>query len=129
VVQIGLLDIVFSLDSVITAIGLAEHLMVMIIAVVIAVIVMMVFVTPISEFVNKRPTVKMLALSFLLLIGFTLVAEGLHMHVPKGYVYFAMAFSAFVELLNLKLRKKQGDPVRLRSTPIPDLATDDRDKD
>ena len=129
VIQIGLLDIVFSLDSVITAIGLADQLAVMVIAVVIAVIVMMVFVNPISDFVNRRPTVKMLALAFLLLIGFTLVAEGLHFHVPKGYVYFAMAFSAFVEFLNLKLRKKSGDPVKLRSLPIPDGTLDDRDTD
>lgn len=103
VVQIGILDIVFSLDSVITAIGLADQLVIMVTAVVIAIIVMMVFVNPISNFVDRRPTIKMLALSFLLLIGFTLVGEGLGLHIPKGYIYFAMAFSAFVEMLNLKL--------------------------
>ena len=103
IIQIGLLDIVFSLDSVITAIGLADQLVIMVTAVVIAIVVMMVFVNPISDFVERRPTVKMLALSFLLLIGFTLVGEGFGMHIPKGYVYFAMAFSAFVEFLNLKL--------------------------
>ena len=103
VVQIGLLDVVFSLDSVITAIGLADQLFIMVTAVVIAVVVMMVFVNPISDFVDRRPTIKMLALSFLLLIGFTLVGEGLGLHIPKGYIYFAMAFSAFVEMLNLKL--------------------------
>lgn len=103
VVQIGILDIVFSLDSVITAIGLADQLVIMVTAVVIAIIVMMVFVNPISNFVDRRPTIKMLALSFLLLIGFTLAGEGFGLHIPKGYIYFAMAFSAFVEMLNLKL--------------------------
>ncbi len=102
IVQIGILDIVFSLDSVITAIGLANQIVIMVAAVVIAIIVMMVFVNPISDFVDRRPTIKMLALSFLLLIGFTLVGEGLGLHIPKGYIYFAMAFSAFVEMLNLK---------------------------
>ncbi len=120
ILQIMALDIVFSLDSVITAVGMADHLMVMILAVVIAVIVMMVFVNPISNFVERRPTVKILALSFLLLIGFTLVGEGLGFHIPKGYVYFAMAFSAFVEALNLRFRKKSKEPpVNLRDLPIP----------
>ena len=106
-VQIALLDIVFSIDSVITAIGLAEELMVMVIAVVAAVVVMLVSAKPIGDFVERHPTLKMLALSFLLLIGTTLVADGLGFHFPKGYVYFAMAFSAFVEMLNLRLR---GEP-------------------
>jgi predicted tellurium resistance membrane protein TerC len=102
--QIMLLDIVFSLDSVITAVGMVQELGVMIAAVVIAVIIMLLAAGPISEFVNKHPTIKILALSFLLLIGFTLVVEGLHQHIPKGYIYFAMGFSVFVEMLNLRLR-------------------------
>ena len=114
IMQILLLDIVFSLDSVITAIGLVEHLSIMIIAVIIAVIFMLVFVGPINNFVDRHPTVKMLALSFLLLIGVTLVAEAFEAHVPKGYIYFAMAFSVFVELLNLQLRKSKPKPVQLR---------------
>ncbi len=105
-VQIALLDIVFSLDSVITAVGMAEHVSVMIIAVMIAVGFMMIFAGAVSDFVSRHPTVKMLALSFLLLIGTSLVAEGLHFHIPKGYVYFAMAFSVFVEMLNIKMKKK-----------------------
>lgn len=113
-VQIMLLDIVFSLDSVITAIGMANDLVIMIIAVVIAVIFMMFFSGSISNFVENHPTIKILALSFLLLIGFTLVVEGLHQHIPKGYIYFAMAFSVFVEMLNLKMRKKKTEPIKLR---------------
>ncbi|MCE9595937.1 MAG: TerC family protein [Planctomycetes bacterium] len=104
-VQIAILDIVFSLDSVITAVGMAQHVGVMIAAVVAAVIVMMVFSGAISGFIDRHPTMKMLALSFLLLIGVMLVAEGWGAHVEKGYIYFAMAFSVFVEFLNLKLRK------------------------
>lgn len=106
IVQILLLDIVFSLDSVITAIGMANQLGVMIAAVVIALIVMLKYAGAVSDFVHRHPTLKMLALSFLLLIGVTLVAEGTHQHVNKGYIYFAMAFSFAVELLNLRLRKK-----------------------
>lgn len=113
-IQIMLLDIVFSLDSVITAIGMANDLVVMIIAVVIAVIFMMFFSGSISNFVENHPTIKILALSFLLLIGFTLVVEGLHQHIPKGYIYFAMAFSVFVEMLNLKMRKRKAEPIKLR---------------
>ena len=112
IVQIALLDIVFSLDSVITAVGMAEHVSVMILAVIIAVAVMMVSAAPISEFVEKHPTVKMLALSFLLLIGVSLMAEGFHQHIPKGYIYFAMGFSVFVEMVNLRVRAK-GKPVQL----------------
>jgi predicted tellurium resistance membrane protein TerC len=104
VIQIGLLDIVFSLDSVITAVGMAKELAVMIMAVIIAVIIMLFASTPISEFVNRHPTVKILALSFLLLIGTSLIVEGLHQEIPKGYIYFAMAFSVFVEMLNLRVR-------------------------
>ena len=113
IVQILLLDIVFSLDSVITAVGMANRLGVMIAAVVLALIVMLKYAGVVSDFVHKHPTLKMLALSFLLLIGVTLVAEGTHQHVNKGYIYFAMAFSFAVELLNLKLRK-QAKPVELR---------------
>jgi predicted tellurium resistance membrane protein TerC len=116
-VQIMILDLVFSLDSVITAVGMAQELAVMVIAVVISVMVMMIFVTPICAFVERHPTVKMLALTFLLMIGFTLVGEAWGMHIPKGYVNFAMAFSVFVEALNLRLRKG-GKPVRLRGPDI-----------
>jgi predicted tellurium resistance membrane protein TerC len=112
IVQIMLLDIVFSLDSVITAIGMANQIAVMIAAVVIAVAFMMVFARPISDYVHRHPTIKMLALSFLLLIGFALVADGLHQHISKGYIYFAMGFSVFVEMLNL--RAKAAKPVELR---------------
>jgi predicted tellurium resistance membrane protein TerC len=113
-VQIMLLDIVFSLDSVITAVGMAEDLGVMIAAVVIAVAFMMAFAGPVSTFVDRHPTVKMLALSFLLLIGVALVADGLNQHIPKGYIYFAMAFSVGVELLNLRSRRTSKDAVKLR---------------
>jgi predicted tellurium resistance membrane protein TerC len=113
IVQILLLDIVFSLDSVITAVGMVDEIGIMIAAVVVAVLFMMAFAGPISNFVDRRPTVKMLALSFLLLIGMTLVAEGFDQHIPKGYVYFAMAFSVFVEVLNQKLRKPHDAPVKL----------------
>lgn len=105
-VQIAILDIVFSLDSVITAVGMAQHISIMVIAVMIAVGFMMLFAGAVSDFVNRHPTVKMLALSFLLMIGMALIGEGLHFHIPKGYVYFAMGFSVFVELLNLKSKKK-----------------------
>jgi predicted tellurium resistance membrane protein TerC len=114
IIQILLLDLVFSLDSVITAVGMAKELGVMVTAVVIAVGVMMVSAKGISNFVEKHPTVKMLALSFLLLIGVSLIAEGLEQHIPKGYIYFAMAFSVFVEMLNLKMKAKR-KPVELRN--------------
>lgn len=119
IVQIMLLDIVFSLDSVITAVGMAEELWVMVTAVVVAVAIMMVSAGPISEFVHRHPTVKMLALSFLLLIGMMLVAEGFDQHIPKGYIYSAMAFSVFVEMLNLRATKakKATKPVELRQQP------------
>jgi predicted tellurium resistance membrane protein TerC len=112
IIQIMLLDIVFSLDSVITAVGMVDHIAIMIAAVVIAAIVMVFTSTPLGDFVERHPTVKMLALSFLLLIGFTLIVEGLHQHIPKGYIYFAMGFSVFVEMLNLRLRGA-GKPVTL----------------
>ena len=113
IVQILLLDIIFSLDSVITAVGMVDDVGVMIAAVVVAVGFMLVFSGGVSRFVDKHPTIKMLALSFLLLIGVSLVAEGLEFHIPKGYIYFAMAFSLFVEVLNIKLRKSK--PVHLHS--------------
>ena len=113
IAQIMLLDIVFSLDSVITAVGMADQIWVMIAAVVIAVVIMLVFAGRISDFVNKHPTVKMLALSFLLLIGTTLIIEALHLHIPKGYVYFAMGFSVFVELLNIRARRSKAPVVQL----------------
>lgn len=114
ITQILLLDIVFSLDSVITAVGMADNIWVMVAAVVIALGVMLVFAGNISDFVNRHPTLKMLALSFLILIGVTLIGEGLHFHIPKGYIYFSMAFAFAVEMLNLKLRSKQKQkPVEL----------------
>ena len=112
IIQILLLDIVFSLDSVITAVGMAEDLAVMVLAVVIAVGVMLVSASTISDFVERHPTVKMLALSFLLLIGVSLIGEGFDQHIPKGYIYFAMAFSIFVEMINLRVRAKS-KPVHL----------------
>lgn len=117
IIQILLLDIVFSLDSVITAVGMVREIGVMIAAVVIAVMIMLASAGPISDFINRHPTIKILALSFLLLIGFTLVVEGLHRHIPKGYIYFAMGFSIFVEMLNLRMRTaRAGKPVELRES-------------
>jgi predicted tellurium resistance membrane protein TerC len=116
IIQILLLDIVFSLDSVITAVGMADHVEVMIAAVIFAVLVMMVSAGAISNFVNRHPTVKMLALSFLLLIGVSLLAEAFEQHIPKGYIYFAMAFSVLVEMLNLRMKSKS-KPVQLHNTP------------
>lgn len=124
IIQILLLDIIFSLDSVITAVGMADDIGVMISAVVIAVGFMLVFSGAVSRFVDKHPTIKMLALSFLLLIGVSLVAEALEFHIPKGYIYFAMAFSLFVEVLNIKLRKSRQAPVHLHSA----YTTDDQVK-
>jgi predicted tellurium resistance membrane protein TerC len=114
IVQITLLDIVFSLDSVITAVGMVDKIGVMISAVIIAIIFMMIFSGSISNFVHKHPTVKILALSFLILIGLSLVTEGFDQHIPKGYIYFAMAFSVFIEMLNMKIRGKGKKPVRLK---------------
>jgi predicted tellurium resistance membrane protein TerC len=116
IIQILLLDIVFSLDSIITALGMANQLAVMVAAVVIAVCFMMLFSGKISSFVEKHPTIKMLALSFLLLIGVALIGDGLDMHIPKGYIYFAMAFSVMVEMLNLRMRR--GTPVRLHQSHL-----------
>jgi predicted tellurium resistance membrane protein TerC len=113
IIQILLLDIVFSLDSVITAVGMANDLAVMVLAVIVAVGVMLVSAGAISDFVDRHPTVKMLALSFLLLIGVSLIGEGLDQHIPKGYIYFAMGFSIFVEMINLRIRSKAKTPVHL----------------
>jgi len=118
IAQIAALDIVFSLDSVITAVGMADQIAVMVLAVVIAIGFMMLAAGSISDFVSRHPTVKMLALSFLLLIGMTLVAEGLGQHISKGYVYFAMGFSVFVEMLNLRMRKVR-QPVQLKGPHMP----------
>ncbi len=131
IIQILLLDIIFSLDSVITAVGMADDIGVMITAVVIAVGFMFIFAEKVSGFVEKHPTVKMLALSFLLLIGTSLVAESFDLHIPKGYIYFAMAFSLFVEVLNNKLRKSRQPPVHLHApytveTAIVDTAAPDK---
>jgi predicted tellurium resistance membrane protein TerC len=114
-IQIIMLDLVFSLDSVITAVGMVDQIAVMIVAVMLAVGVMMVFAGALSGFVERHPTIKMLALSFLLLIGVNLIGEGLGFHIPKGYTYFAMGFALFVEVLNLKLRKRAAVPVRLHN--------------
>jgi predicted tellurium resistance membrane protein TerC len=116
IIQIALLDIVFSLDSVITAVGMVQQIWVMIAAIVIAVGVMLAAAGPLSDFVHRHPTIKMLALSFLLLIGVMLLADGLGQHIPKGYVYFAMGFSVFVEMLNLRASAR-GTPVKLRGVP------------
>ncbi len=118
IVQIMLLDLVFSIDSVITAVGMAQHVEIMVAAVVMSVGVMMIFAGPICAFIERHPTLKMLALSFLLLIGVMLVAEGLGTHVSKGYIYFAMGFSLFVELLNLRLRKVH-QPVHINQPALP----------
>lgn len=116
IAQIAVLDMVFSLDSVITAVGLAEHVPVMIAAIVVSIVVMMVAAGPVGRFVDDHPTVKMLALSFLILIGVTLIAEGLSFHIPKGYIYFAMGFSLGVEMLNLRLRaSRKRAPVKLHN--------------
>ncbi len=124
IVQILLLDIVFSLDSVITAVGMVDRLSIMIAAVLVATGVMILSAGAISDFVNRHPTVKILALSFLLLIGFTLIIEGLHQHIPKGYIYFAMAFSVFVEMLNLQFkRKQQVGPVKLHESYVAEEQT------
>jgi predicted tellurium resistance membrane protein TerC len=114
--QIAVIDIVFSLDSVITAVGLARDIPVMILAIMIAVFIMMIAAKTISDFVERHPTIKMLALSFLILVGATLVAEGSGFEFPRGYVYFAMAFSVCVEMLNIRMRRKEVEPVHLRRT-------------
>jgi predicted tellurium resistance membrane protein TerC len=116
IVQILIMDIVFSLDSVITAIGLAKQIPVMVIAIVIAVLVMMAAAGAINDFIDAHPTIKILALSFLLLIGVALVGEGFELHIPKGYIYFAMAYAVLIEMLNMRLRSRQRQPIRLRKS-------------
>jgi predicted tellurium resistance membrane protein TerC len=123
--QIAIIDIVFSLDSVITAVGLVDELSIMVAAVMVAVLVMMLAAGAISRFVEEHPTVKMLALAFLILIGFTLMGEGLDLHTPKGYIYFAMAFSFGVEMLNIRAKRKRADHVHLRKAQLADLIGDD----
>ena len=113
IMQVLLLDVVFSLDSVITAVGMVDEVAVMIAAVIVAAIGMILSADALSNFVDGHPTIKMLALSFLLMIGFTLIVESLHQHIPKGYIYFAMGFSVFVEMLNLRLRKTDREPIKL----------------
>lgn len=114
--QIAALDVVFSLDSVITAVGLVDHVSLMAIAIVLAVLVMLMAARAISDFVEKHPTIKILALSFLILVGVTLMVEGFDIHVPKGYIYFSMAFSVGVEMLNIRMRKRMAEPVKLHKT-------------
>ena len=114
-VQIALIDIVFSLDSVITAVGLVQQVSIMVLAIVVAVLVMMVAAKPISDFIDTHPTVKMLALSFLIVVGVALIGEGFEFHIPRGYIYFAMAFSVVVEMLNINARKRRAKPVELHS--------------
>ena len=121
IVQIAIIDIVFSLDSVITAVGMVEQVWIMVVAIVAAVVVMMFAARPIGDFVDRHPTIKMLALSFLILIGVALIGEGWDLHIPKGYIYFAMAFSVAVEMLNLRLRARRAKPVHLRrAMPVPE---------
>ena len=117
IIQIAIIDIVFSLDSVITAVGMVDQVPIMVLAIVIAVVVMMFAAKPIGEFVDRHPTVKMLALSFLVLVGMALVAEGWDYHIPRGYIYFAMAFSVGVEMLNIRVRARRQDAVKLRKHP------------
>jgi predicted tellurium resistance membrane protein TerC len=114
IVQIGIIDIVFSLDSVITAVGMVDQVSIMVLAIIAAVVVMMFAARPIGEFVDRHPTVKMLALSFLILVGVALIGEGWDLHIPKGYIYFAMAFSVAVEMLNIRVRSRRQQAVQLR---------------
>lgn len=118
IIQIILLDIIFSFDSIITAVGLVPHISIMVVAILLSLVVMIIFSKSVSDFIHKYPTIKMLALAFLLMIGLLLFVEGFHVSVPKGYVYFAMAFSLFVEMLNIRLRKKKEKPVELRNDKI-----------
>lgn len=122
-IQIGLVDVVFSLDSVLTAVGLADHISIMVAAIVIAVLVMMFLAAPIHEFIERHPTIKILALAFLILIGIALIAESLDFHIPKGYLYFSMAFSVVVEMINIRMRRG-GKPVDLHDADLPDVKRD-----
>lgn len=125
IIQIILLDVVFSLDSILTAVGLVENVLIIVIAIVISLVVMLVFAKRISDFIHNHPAMKLLAISFLMMIGLVLVIEGLHVHVPKGYIYFAMAFALGVEVLNMKIRKKTA-PVELKDPPTPEPAQDSK---
>jgi predicted tellurium resistance membrane protein TerC len=127
IIQIILLDVVFSFDSILTAVGLVENVLIIVIAIIISLGVMLLFAKKISDFINKHPAMKLLAVSFLMMIGLVLVVEGLHVHVPKGYIYFAMAFALLVEILNMKIRKNQ-KPVHLHESqqPIREIKADDR---
>ncbi len=127
IIQIILLDVVFSFDSILTAVGLVENVVIIIIAIIISLAVMLLFARKISEFINRHPAMKLLAVSFLMMIGLVLVVEGLHVHVPKGYIYFAMAFALIVEILNMKIRKNQ-KPIQLHASqqPIRDIKVEDR---
>lgn len=118
IIQIILLDVVFSLDSILTAVGLVENVLIIVIAIVVSLVVMLVFAKRISDFIHKHPAMKLLAISFLMMIGLVLVLEGLHIHVPKGYIYFSMAFSLGIEFLNMKIRKKS-KPVEIKGPPMP----------
>ena len=126
IVQIMVVDMVFSLDSIITAVGMVDRLAVMVAAVIASVGLMMLFAAAIGRFVSEHPTIKMLALSFLVVVGVVLIAEGFDHHVPKGYVYFAMAFSMAVEMLNIRMRKRAGKPLQLREAYVADEAAEDR---
>lgn len=125
ILQIAVIDIVFSLDSVFTAVGLSDHIEVMVAAIVLAVLVMMFVARPINEFIERHPTIKMLALAFLILVGVALIAEGLEVHIPRGYLYFAMAFSFAVEMINIRVRQKHLPPVDLRGPRLPPGNDDD----
>jgi predicted tellurium resistance membrane protein TerC len=128
ILQIAVIDIVFSLDSVFTAVGLSNHIEVMVSAIVLAVLVMMFVARPINEFIERHPTIKMLALAFLILVGVALIAEGLDMHIPRGYLYFAMAFSFAVEMINIRMRKKYLPPVDLRGPHLPPADEGEREQ-
>lgn len=117
IIQIILLDVVFSFDSILTAVGLVENLVIIVIAIVVSLVIMLIFATTISDFINRHPAMKILAVSFLMMIGLILVVEGLHVHVPKGYVYFAMAFALGVEVLNMQIRKRS-KPVQLKEADV-----------
>jgi predicted tellurium resistance membrane protein TerC len=127
ILQIAVIDIVFSLDSVFTAVGLSNHIEVMVAAIVLAVLVMMFVARPINEFIERHPTIKMLALAFLILVGVALIAEALDVHIPRGYLYFAMAFSFAVEMINIRMRKNLVPPVDLRGPSLPPDPTERRD--
>jgi predicted tellurium resistance membrane protein TerC len=122
IIQIILLDLVFSFDSILTAVGLVDNVLIIVIAIVISLVVMLAFARKISDFIHKHPAMKLLAISFLMMIGLVLVVEGLHIHVPKGYIYFAMAFALIIEILNMKIRKRASRAVELRNSREKEMA-------